>query len=98
MLLARQDIEAEIKKKKIRFDPPIEARQWATGGASINLRLGTKITTFADAPNVKFSLSQGISALSDTGLWNEEDLSEPDSQGRPKTFTLRPGDFVLGLT
>jgi len=47
-----------VEKGDIKFDPPLEERQW--GEASIDLRLGFKFTKFWSAKNVKFSMAGGI--------------------------------------
>jgi|SRR5882724_7959422 len=96
MILAQKEIRAELAKKAIKFDPPIEEHQW--GPASINLRLGTRFTTFREAPNVTFSISQGISGLQETALWNEEQFQLHDALGKKRTLVLEPKEFVLGVT
>ncbi len=96
MILAQKEIRQEIAKKKIQFDPPIEDRQWAE--ASINLRLGLKFTTFKDAPGAIFSMTGGIGSIRDTALWNEETFEPTDRLGKKRTYTLEPGEFMLGMT
>lgn len=96
MILAQPEIREEVGKGTIRFDPPIEDRQW--GEASIDLRLGYKFTKFRQAKNVIFSMADGISALSETGLYNEVELNHTDKMGKREQFILEPGEFVLALT
>ncbi len=94
MILSPKHIREEIKKKNIRFDPPIEERQW--GEASINLRLGFTFTHFLPAAGIIFRLSDGIGALRDANVWKEEVYK--DAAGRARPYILEPGDFVLGMT
>lgn len=96
MILAQSEIRAEVANEKIKFDPPLEDRQW--GEASVDLRLGFKFTKFRSHSSVTFSMAQGIGALADTGLWNEVELPKVDGLGQRASFTLEPNDFVLALT
>jgi dCTP deaminase len=62
------------------------------------LRLGRKFTFFKDAPNVTFSLLQGIGAVRDTALWTEQIIDGKDASGNTRTVVLKPGEFILGQT
>lgn len=42
-------------------------------------------------------MAHGIGAISDSGLWVEEDFGL-DSFGKKRTFCLEPNEFVLALT
>jgi dCTP deaminase len=94
MILSPKQIREELKKKNIKFDPPIEERQW--GEASVNLRLGFTFTHFLPAAGIIFRLSDGIGALRDANVWKEEIYK--DAAGKARPYILEPGDFVLGMT
>ena len=96
MILSQPEVRAAVDKGEIRFDPPLEERQW--GEASIDLRLGLKFTKFKDAPSVKFSMSKGIGAISNTALWHEETFPLRDKFGKRVTYTIEPQEFILALT
>lgn len=96
MILSCQEIRAAVKSGEIRFDPPLEERQW--GEASIDLRLGFKFTKFHSATNVIFSMTKGISTVSDTALWVEEVFEKEDKFGKKRTYVLDPGEFILAQT
>lgn len=66
MILSQPEIRKAVGSRKIKFDPPLEDRQW--GEASIDLRLGLKFTKFKPNRNVTFSMAQGIGAVADSGL------------------------------
>ena len=61
MILSQAQIRSEVKKKTIKFDPPLQDSQW--GEASIDLRLGRKFTKFRPHSGITFSMADGISAL-----------------------------------
>jgi len=96
MILSQPEIRAEVQKGNIRFDPPLEERQW--GEASVDLRLGLKFTQLKPAKGVTFSMAQGIGALAESGLWVEKILKTKDDFGKPETVRLAPNDFILALT
>jgi dCTP deaminase len=96
MILAQSDLRKEVQDGAIRFDPPLEDRQW--GEASVDLRLGLQFTMLKAAPGAKFSMAKGIGVIAQTGLWIQKTLKTKDEFGRKETFTLGPGEFVLALT
>jgi dCTP deaminase len=96
MILSQPQIRDEVKSGAVKFDPPLENRQW--GEASVDLRLGTKFTKFRPAKGVTFSMAQGIGAISETGLWHEEEFELKDKFGKKRTYTLEPNEFILALT
>jgi len=96
MILSQPQIRDAVKKSEIRFDPPLQERQW--GEASVDLRLGLKFTKLIPAPNVTFSMAQGITAVADTGLWHEEVFPIKDGFGKRRTYILEPGEFILAQT
>jgi len=58
MILSQSDIRAAVDRGDIRFDPPLEDRQW--GEASIDLRLGLNFTKLKKADGVTVSMAKGI--------------------------------------
>ena len=96
MILAQQEIRQEVDKGKIKFDPPLEERQW--GEASVNLRLGLKFTKFRPTRGVTFSMADGIGALADTGLWHEETFEPVDKFGKRRSYVIEPNEFILAVT
>ena len=96
MILAQAEIRKELEDGKIRFDPPLEDRQW--GEAGVNLRLGLKFTKFLGKKGVAFSMADGIGALADTGLWHEEVFEPVDKFGKRRTYALEPNEFILAQT
>lgn len=95
MILAQAEIREAVAKREIVFDPLLDEKQW--GEATINLRLGTKFTKLKEARGVKLSMVHGIGAVSESGLWIEEDYA-PDKFGKKRSFCLEPNEFVLALT
>lgn len=81
MILSHRELRREVESGKIVFDPPLEERQW--GEASIDLRLGLKVTKFKSAEGVTFSVVQGLGAISESGLWTERVLEQDDRLGVP---------------
>jgi dCTP deaminase len=96
MILSQPEIRAEVEKGGIKFDPPLEERQW--GEASVDLRLGLKFTKLKPAAGVTFSMARGIGALAQSGLWIEKTLKVKDDFGQAETVRLGPNDFILALT
>lgn len=95
MILAQAEIREAVDKGEIVFNPPLQEKQW--GEATINLRLGTKFTKLKPAKGVKLSMANGIGAISDSGLWIEQDYGV-DAFGKKQAFCLEPDEFVLALT
>ena len=96
MILSQPELREAVEKSAIKFEPPLEDRQW--GEASIDLRLGFKFTKFKPAPGVTFSMTKGIGTVSDTGLWIEEQFEFKDNFGKRRTYILEPDEFILALT
>ncbi len=95
-VLSQRELRKEVEKGEVRFDPPLEEKQWAE--ASVNLRLGLKFTKWKDGVGGTFSLSKGIASLTDRNLWHEETFPLKDGFGKQRTYTLFPNEFVLALT
>lgn len=96
MILSQQQIREEVEKEEIKFDPPLQEKQW--GEASVDLRLGLKFTKFKGMDGVTFSMAQGIGAVANTGLWVEKELKKEDEFGKKEQYILSPGEFILALT
>lgn len=96
MILSQPQIREEVEKNKIRFDPPLEKRQW--GEASIDLRLGLKFTKLRNVQGVTISMAKGISSVANTGLWIEKTLKIKNEFDQAETFKLGPGEFILAQT
>lgn len=64
----------------------------------MDLRLGLKFTKFRPAPGVTFSMAQGISAVADSGLWDEEIFELKDKFGKRRKYVLEPDEFILAQT
>ena len=96
MILSQPELRSAVEHGKIRFDPPLEERQW--GPASIDLRLGLTFTKFKKADGVTFSMARGIGAVAESGLWHEETFEINDKFGKRRTYVLEPNEFVLALT
>jgi deoxycytidine triphosphate deaminase len=54
MILSQPELRAEVEKGEIRFDPPLEERQWHE--ASVDLRLGFKFAKLTAKKGLKVSL------------------------------------------
>ena len=96
MILSRTDLRRETQAGHIEFDPPLEEKQW--GEASVDLRLGHSFTILTPVPGIKVSVAEGLKALGEAGFWRTKILRDRDEFGNPETFSLVPGQFVLGFT
>lgn len=90
MILTRKEIKAAVESGEIRFDPPLEDKQW--GAASVDLRLGYKFTKIQPSDH-KIPLAKGIKQIS--GLWYEETFDHTDRFGKRRAFCIEPEEFVL---
>ena len=95
MILSQSELREEVERGEIRFDPPLEDRQW--GEASVDLSLGLKFTKLRPAPGTKFSMAKGIGVISQTGLWIQKTLRTEDEFGKKETIVLGPNEFILAL-
>lgn len=96
MILAQAEIRKAVADGEIRFDPLLEETRWHE--ASVDLRLGFKFTKLAAKRGVKVSLAYGLSAIADAGLWKEKTLRREDELGKPETYSVEPGEFILAQT
>ena len=94
MILSKPQIRDAVDCGEIKFDPPLEDRQWSE--ASIDLRLGFRFTKLKEKKGVSVSLADGVSAMS--GMWDEKVLKRKDQLGKRETFRLEPDEFVLAQT
>src|SRR5512141_3108577 len=51
-VLSQRELRNEVEKSDIRFDPPLEEKQWAE--ASVNLRLGLKFAKWKEGRRAAF--------------------------------------------
>jgi dCTP deaminase len=96
MILSQPEIRAAVESGEIRFDPPLEEKQW--GEASVDLRLGLKFTKLIGDSSVTFSMTKGIGPIARTGLYHEETFEFQNKFGKRRTYVLDPGEFILALT
>ncbi len=96
MILSQPEIRECVAKGEIRFDPPLEDRQWHE--ASVDLRLGFRFAKLEAKRGLKVSLAHGLSAIADAGLWREKILKRKDELGKKETYTIDQGEFVLAQT
>jgi dCTP deaminase len=94
-ILTRNEIKEEVEKGTIRFDPPLQDRQW--GDVCVDLRLGYKFTQLRPS-KVEIPLAGGISGVSDTGLWREKTFKHKDEFDKRESFTIEPNEFILAQT
>src|SRR5262245_48009267 len=96
MILSQPDIRAAVQRGDIRFEPPLEDRQW--GEASVDLRLGLNFTKLKRAEGLTVSMAKGISTIAESGLWQQKTLKTQDQFGKRETYVLEPDEFILALT
>lgn len=96
MILSRPEIRAAVDRGDVKFDPPLEERQW--GEASVDLRLGLNFTKLKKADGLTVSMAQGIGTIAQSGLWQQRTLRTKDDFGKRETYTLEPDEFILALT
>jgi dCTP deaminase len=94
VILSQRELRKEVDAGRIKFEPALEEKQW--GEASVDLRLGTQFTRLQEISGVKLSVSGGIPPLA--GFWKTINLPLQDALGKPTSFCLDPGEFVLALT
>lgn len=96
MILSQTEIRAAVEREEIKFDPPLEERQW--GEASIDLRLGLQFTKLKEADGLTVSMAGGINAIAGSGLWEQKTLQIKDRFGKRETYVIDPEEFILALT
>jgi dCTP deaminase len=70
MILSQPEIASAVASGEIRFDPPLEEKQW--GEASVDLRLGTQFTKLQNVAGLKLSLHGGLGQIG--GFWRTMNL------------------------
>jgi len=93
MILTRDEIKELVEREEIRFDPPLQEKQW--GDASVDLRLGYKFTKLKSSDH-KIPLAKGLKQIS--GLWHEETFPHHDSFGKRRAYCIEPDEFILAQT
>ena len=96
MILSQINLRAAVEAGEISFEPALEEKQW--GEASVDLRLGFSFTKIKNAPGVTLSVAGGLGTIGGSGLWITKELRPLDEHGRPESYVLSPGEFVLALT
>lgn len=96
MVLAQPDLREAVATGRIKFDPPLDERQW--GPASVDLRLGFSFTRLKKLDGITVSVAAGLGALSNAGFWDTINLSEFDAHGHRESFLLRPQELILAMT
>ncbi len=96
MILSNPDIREEVKKGGLVFEPPLEEKQW--GEASVDLRLGFDFTMLKPAQGAQFSVAKGLGTIGKSGIYAKKKLLAADAMGKPESYVLEPGEFVLALT
>jgi dCTP deaminase len=96
MILSQADLRTSVEKGEIGFSPSLEEKQW--GEASIDLRLGFQFTKILPCNGVKFSLADGLGAMSQMKIWETVTLKEKDRFGKIEQFHLDPTEFILAIT
>lgn len=96
MILSQKELRQAVERGEIQFDPPLEEEQW--GEASVDLRLGFKVTRLKPAEGATFSVAKGLSTIAASGFWDTKELEREDELGHPESIFLKPNDFVLWLT
>jgi dCTP deaminase len=94
MILAQPEIRAAVEAGEIRFDPPLEEKQW--GEAAIDLRLGTQFTKLQNVSGLKLSLYGGLGQVG--GFWKTMDLPLRNDFGQLNSFCLEPNELILAMT
>jgi hypothetical protein len=93
MILSQPEIREAVAKGEIKFDPPLEERQWHE--ASVDLRLGFKFTKLVAKRGLKVSLAHGMSAIADAGLWKEKTSDARTNSANPRRTLLKQANLFL---
>lgn len=93
MILTRDEIREAVERGEIKFQPPLQARQW--GDASVDLRLGYKFTKLKKS-EFQIPLAKGIKQIE--GLWYEEEFPHIDQFGKRRSYVIDPQEFILAQT
>jgi dCTP deaminase len=88
LVLSDRDIRLHIQSGKIRITPPIDVNT-QLGSCSVDFRLGTRFRVFEHSRFAYIDLRQGV---------NVDEIMREVEVGPDETFTLHPGQLVLGMT
>lgn len=95
MILSRPELEDEIRRERIRFDPSLEADQ--IGQASIDLRLGHVFTCWKqNLGSLTVATAAGIPQ--GVELWDTRTTVDRDELGKRETVKIGPNEFLLAMT
>lgn len=97
MILSQPALRKAVESGDIKFDPPLEERQW--GEASVDLRLGFSFTILDKSlSGITLSVAEGMQAIAKAGFWKTKELEEREIHDKREPFTLEPNEFVLAMT
>lgn len=94
MILGQPEIRAAVEAGEIKFDPPLEEKQW--GEASVDLRLGFQFTKLQKVNGLKLSVHGGLGQMGN--FWKTMELPHKNAFDQLVPFTLEPGEFILAMT
>jgi dCTP deaminase len=88
VVLSDRDIRAHLENGKIRISPAIDLST-QLGSCSVDFRLGTKFRVFEHSRFAYIDLRKGV---------NVDEIMREVEIGPDESFTLHPGQLVLGMT
>ena len=88
MVLSDRDIRTHLENGKIRITPMIDLNT-QLGSCSVDFRLGTKFRVFEHSRFAYIDLRKGV---------NVDEIMREVEIGPDESFTLHPGQLVLGMT
>ena len=88
MVLSDRDIRAHLENGKIRITPTIDLNT-QLGSCSVDFRLGTRFRVFEHSRFAYIDLRKGV---------NVDEIMREIEIGPDESFTLHPGQLVLGMT
>ena len=88
MVLSDRDIKKHLESGKIRITPALDLTT-QLGSCSVDFRLGTKFRVFEHSRFAFIDLRKGV---------NVDEIMREVEIGPDESFTLHPGQLVLGMT
>ena len=88
MVLSDRDIKKHLESGKIRVTPALDLTT-QLGSCSVDFRLGTKFRVFEHSRFAFIDLRKGV---------NVDEIMREVEIGPDESFTLHPGQLVLGMT
>jgi dCTP deaminase len=88
VVLSDRDIRTHLENGKIRITPTIDLNT-QLGSCSVDFRLGTKFRVFEHSRFAYIDLRKGV---------NVDEIMREVEIGPDESFTLHPGQLVLGMT